>query len=1090
MRKRLKIFLILGLIALLGAAALSGFAFYYYSNPSKLKHLAENALSGFTGAECSISEISYSKKPPTLRFKGIELIDHLRGAHLEIPEISAVISIQGGLGRRTLIFEDLRVNGFTMRAAGGWSLPRIAGGAQGGSLVRRMLGRLFSFFVFKDTELHEASLINGRITGQWGDATIHVDGLYANLTPERFLEAGCGVRIRSAPHELDLRLPRLKWVSSHPVYPPGETIQAELKGEDIALEAHQGKVSSATLDTTMVFHGREKTLALESFRIITDAATVHADKERPSLSFPCVVEAKAGMDFREAKLAVSSLRVALGDTADFKGEFHARFTGTQGFMLKVHDLRIVPENLLRMLPGPTKDSLEGVVPAGPVHISGRVEGNLDQGLGQWACDLDALFRKNEISFASPGITLRTALTGEVQLRGPLSGPEFHVNMGADESRARIGALDLEKGRFRLSVTGAYPAFRVNELRLGAAAAKWKMGGREFLVEEIEAQTRQGSLDVQAKSLDLPELSLNTSTLKNLSFSVEVSQEVFSVDAKGEDVHLVEFGRAMGFLPHGWKINSTESLQARVVLGKEGRLTSSAELRIQGLSFESEDGNFLGENLFVVLEPAFEGKVGPRGKLGGAVSLSAAKGELLYDRFYLDLNRHPVILAGNGSYDPASGALDVAGFRLRLEDLAALNIEGRWTRNRPENSRFLLHVPTAPLAPIFRQFIVEPYKRQNPSLTDLRLDGFFSLDLELSGKDALWTVKGRSRWHEGQAATGGKGILLKGIELDLPIWYDHATKGGPGKTPSPKEPVELEGGLFIRSAQLPYLPAQPVGALLKAGPDRLYTLSPIAIMTAGGQIDMGRILIREPFTGPPNIETSLTLKEIDLNPWLSAIWSRPVSGVARGKLDPVHWHGDTLAAEGKITAGLFDGQLVVSNVGAKRFPSLTPVITLDAAWSDLNLGQITGDTAFGKIQGVLRGHAKGLEIADGQPQAFELLMETVKKKDARQRISIQAVDNIARIGGGASPFSGLTGAFLSFFRELPYEKIGISAVLENDVFRINGTIRENGKEYLIKKGGFSGVDVIIGGPGSNTISFKDMVRRIKRVTGAQEGPVIE
>jgi hypothetical protein len=118
------------------------------------------------------------------------------------------------------------------------------------------------------------------------------------------------------------------------------------------------------------------------------------------------------------------------------------------------------------------------------------------------------------------------------------------------------------------------------------------------------------------------------------------------------------------------------------------------------------------------------------------------------------------------------------------------------------------------------------------------------------------------------------------------------------------------------------------------------------------------------------------------------------------------------------------------------------------------------------------------------------METVKKPDIPQRISVQAVDNIARIGGGASPFSGLAGAFVSFFRELPYEKIGISAVLENDVFRINGTIRENNREYLIKKGGFSGVDVIIGSPGSNTISFKDMVRRIKRVTGPQEGPVIE
>jgi len=74
--------------------------------------------------------------------------------------------------------------------------------------------------------------------------------------------------------------------------------------------------------------------------------------------------------------------------------------------------------------------------------------------------------------------------------------------------------------------------------------------------------------------------------------------------------------------------------------------------------------------------------------------------------------------------------------------------------------------------------------------------------------------------------------------------------------------------------------------------------------------------------------------------------------------------------------------------------------------------------------------------------------------------------------------------------LPYEKIGVKASLENDVFRINGTVKEDGREYLVKKGSFSGVDVIIGSEGSNTISFKDMVKRIKRVTASQERPVVE
>jgi hypothetical protein len=178
------------------------------------------------------------------------------------------------------------------------------------------------------------------------------------------------------------------------------------------------------------------------------------------------------------------------------------------------------------------------------------------------------------------------------------------------------------------------------------------------------------------------------------------------------------------------------------------------------------------------------------------------------------------------------------------------------------------------------------------------------------------------------------------------------------------------------------------------------------------------------------------------------------------------------------------------VGVKRFLSLAPVIHLDAAWQNIDLGKLTQDTSFGKIEGVLRGQVKNLEIADGQPQKFELFMETVKKADVPQKISVRALNNIAQIGGGASPFSGFTGALISLFKELSYEKIGVKASLENDVFRINGTVKENGKEYLVKKGGFSGVDVVIADHGSNTISFRDMLNRIKRVTASKGSPAVE
>jgi hypothetical protein len=59
---------------------------------------------------------------------------------------------------------------------------------------------------------------------------------------------------------------------------------------------------------------------------------------------------------------------------------------------------------------------------------------------------------------------------------------------------------------------------------------------------------------------------------------------------------------------------------------------------------------------------------------------------------------------------------------------------------------------------------------------------------------------------------------------------------------------------------------------------------------------------------------------------------------------------------------------------------------------------------------------------------------------------------------------------------------VHATLENDVFRVNGTIREGGTEYFVKTGGFPGINIVNQNP-KNLISFKDMVKRIERVTSS-------
>jgi len=66
---------------------------------------------------------------------------------------------------------------------------------------------------------------------------------------------------------------------------------------------------------------------------------------------------------------------------------------------------------------------------------------------------------------------------------------------------------------------------------------------------------------------------------------------------------------------------------------------------------------------------------------------------------------------------------------------------------------------------------------------------------------------------------------------------------------------------------------------------------------------------------------------------------------------------------------------------------------------------------------------------------------------------------------------------------------VHATLKNDIFRINGTIRENGKEYLVRRSALGGVDVINQST-DNRASFKDMIKRITRITEGSRGPVVQ
>jgi hypothetical protein len=386
-----------------------------------------------------------------------------------------------------------------------------------------------------------------------------------------------------------------------------------------------------------------------------------------------------------------------------------------------------------------------------------------------------------------------------------------------------------------------------------------------------------------------------------------------------------------------------------------------------------------------------------------------------------------------------------------------------------------------LQPIFQQFVREPFKSESVLLTSLNLEGKISANLLLSGDGTDWNAKGHMVWLDGKLWQDEKTLSLEGINIDLPVWF----QAGGGEA----EEESIRGEVSIQSMNIPHLPEQSLYAQLEVQPNTLSVTSPTTLMVPGGSAQFGPLVANNLFSSNRTVRTSFEMKAIDITSLLAGIWPEVPKGVVNARLEPVLLERDMISSSGQVQLNVFDGEITLSDLGASGLLTAAPLFKLDIEAKDLSLAALTTGTSFGKIEGILRGHIRNLEVANGQPQGFELLLETVERKGTSQKISLKAVDNIAQIGGAQSPFMGTAGFFTSFFKLLPYKKIGVKSSLRNDVFRINGTIKEGGKEYLVKRGGLSGVN-IINQSQDNRISFKDMVKRIKRVTAQNKGPVVK
>jgi len=1084
---RPKPFIIASGIALLVLACLSVALFYLWKHPSAIKSQIEKSVSVPAGTSLTIGELSFSLTPLRVHAKNIKVLPgrSTQGFELTVPELVGHFSLSGPFGRKVLAIEKIDIINPSLFVFSNLSFSPTTAKPTGSSYLVRIMKPLAAYLIFREIRFQAAQAVNGTIFFRSPDEQADVTQINARLFGNSRLEVSCGAEINVLSKKLRFLAPRIHFrtdATDPKGTPRSSTISGQLAIPRASIQSPDLRASDMTLRIPLAYDAQQRRLTFQPATLAGEHIILKNTAGMETAVHGLQVDASGVVDLQANQVQVIQWHLIAGKLLDFRGNLRMGISPLRSIGIKVLDGRLVPRLIVPLVSAYTGGKLDALNLNGPVRVKGDVDGEKGQQQWTWRCDLDAGFSENSISYVMGQERLSGRISGNLKARGSVPNLDYSVRMTSEHTIFSRRGLRLEPFEATLALNGTFPGLSLEELSVRVPRAEVSLGKNEYAVNTVDIQLRKGQINVERGALSLPEIRFSSSVLKNVQASLTHKKEQTSLTLEAKDSHLLEAAMDLNLLPSDWRFMAQDSLTLRALFNPAGWSHLDAKLELANLRFQDENEGCMGENIQVLSE--LNARVDLRnGKAAAEILLKADAGEILLDRFYMDLKESGLSVTGKGVYDVPKKSVQLNGLRLDLGNLLALELEGTLFREASQpNLALSVKLPTTPVTPLFHHFILEPYKFEKPILESLQVGGVIAADLAFRRTAKAWGVKGHATWHHGTLSLGDKKDVSFGdIELDLPVWC--------GPAASSNDMGSLKGRLFIGRMSLPLMPKQSLVFPLIVEPGSLSVPSSTSIHFPVGKIQVGPIACKDICSAARSIETSLIVDNVSVEPLLERIWPGPVKGVVHGELGKIDFFGKAIQSQGGVTADVFGGQIVVTDPGVASLFTSAPVLKLGARLNNLSLAALTEGTSFGRIQGVLEGGVRDLEVVRGQPQRFDLWLETVQEKTVPQKISVEAVDNIARLGGGRSPFMGLAGRFVSLFKAFPYKKIGVRSSLENDVFRINGTIKEGGVEYLVKRGSFSGVNVVNFNP-DNRASFRDMVKRIKRIQSSRQGPVVK
>ncbi len=648
--------------------------------------------------------------------------------------------------------------------------------------------------------------------------------------------------------------------------------------------------------------------------------------------------------------------------------------------------------------------------------------------------------------------------------------------------ASFGRVSLEKAHLasRVDLAGEQVAFQDVRVKAAAIASAGGQGG--ITASELEVRA---NLSYNQRTTRFSIAGLQGAGAGLGSFRAECSGAVSPLSWAGSaEVSSIDlpniFSMVRPLIPReyrSWAFKGRGAVNVRSE-GQAGDIPVwKADVRIdlKDGGFASPDNFKAGDRISGQIHLKMES---PRKEGKGTFDLvaSAGEGELLWGKYYRDFKGETVGVSMRGLFAPKPATLTCEGL-LDLFRTGRYFFSGELS---PEGTSLSVEGTDVSFESLFDVLLSDFVHQNYPDMGDVEIRGQSDFRISAYMSHGLLTAGGSIAIRGGAFNIPSADISMEGLQVSLPFDLTYPPPAAPSALTADQGTISVErikgGGLETGQIRLPVLLSQ--NTLLVPVQVDLPLLGGTARLT---HFRMDNLLAKA------RLDAGVAVDHLDLGLLTGNLASGPVSGAIDGALTSIRWEGDEWKTRGSIRASVFGGRIEVTDISARTPFARSRSVGADIIFEEIDLEQMTSKIEVGKMTGIVRGSLKDLVIDYGQPSRFILDIETDPGKKKPRAISVDAIENISILGTGSSAVSSiLNSGVRRFFKTYPYSRIGIRCSLENDVFSLRGTVREGGKEYLVRRASLRGIDVVNQNP-DNSISFKDMQERIGRIFRPKQGP---